>query len=262
MLSDWLNWCERNPCPYSQFQVTDIEERDAPSQDVKTYLANLLRTARFDPQFLHDMAQTLGWAGVQRMIAQGIPTVSSAKRGEFGEVLMTEILSNFHGYTIPIFKLRFKMTANQSLPSTDILALKIDATGAITEVCFVESKLRTTADAMVAVEGCRQLQQDYEAKLPDILAFVAARLYERDDPVYETFRAYMRHRRDTTEQDTFRLSLCWEHTAWRERVLENLQDAGVEVPRLTVHVMRIYHLRQLTDELFAEIGVVAVSDDD
>jgi hypothetical protein len=58
------------------------------------------------------------------------------------------------------------------------------------------------------------------------------------------------------------LSLCWEDTAWRERVLENLQDAGVEVPRLSVHVMRIHHLRHLTDELFAEIGVVAVSDDD
>jgi hypothetical protein len=87
-------------------------------------------------------------------------------------------------------------------------------------------------------------------------------LYERSDPVYEAFKAYMHHRQDTTDQDTFRLSLCWEDTAWRGRVLENLQDAGMEVPRLTVHVMRIHHLRHLTDELFAEIGVVTVSDDD
>jgi hypothetical protein len=262
MLSEWLNWRERNPCPYSQFQVTDVEERHQPPQKVRTYLVDLLQAARFEPHFLHDMAQSLGWEGVKRLVEQSVPRVSNAKRGEFGEVLTAEMLSNFHGYKIPIFKLRFKMTANQTLPTTDILALKIDAHGAIIEVCFIESKLRTSAAPMVAVDGCKQLEKDYESRLPDILTFIAARLHERNDPVYEAFKAYMRTRQDTTEQDTFRLSLCWEASAWRESALENLQEASVDLPRLTVHVIRITHLRQLTDDLFAGIGVVEVSDDD
>ena len=115
---------------------------------------------------------------------------------------------------------------------------------------------------MAAVNGYQQLRNDYESKSPDILSFIAARLHERNDPVYEAFKAYMRDRRDTTDLDTFRLSLCWEHSVWHERVLENLQEAGIDLPRLTVHVIRIPYLRQLTDEPFARIGVTVVSDDD
>ena len=71
----------------------------------------------------------------------------------------------------------------------------------------------------------------------------------------------MRERRDTTDRDTFRLSLCWDDLAWREKVLENLQDYGVTLPKFTVHVIRINGLRQLTDELFAAFGVTEVYDD-
>jgi hypothetical protein len=44
--------------------------------------------------------------------------------------------------------------------------------------------------------------------------------------------------------------------------LENLQDNGMDLPKLAVHVIRIHTLRQITDELFAELGVTEVSDDD
>lgn len=262
MLNEWLNQHARNPGPYSQFQVVDVEQISQLSPGIRSCLVHLLRDARFDPHFLSDMAGVLGWESVRQIVEKGMPSRPGAQRGEFGEVLTTEMLSSFHGYKIPIFKLRFKMTANQSLPATDILALRIDQNGSIVEVCFVESKLRTSADSMAAVDGYKQLQSDYEAKLPDILSFIAARLHERDDLVYDAFRVYMRERMDTTALDSFRLSLCWEHAVWRESVLENLQESGVELPRLTVHVIRIPGLRQLTDELFAEIGIAAVSDDD
>jgi hypothetical protein len=209
------------------------------------------------------MAKYLGWEQVSKQIVATImPGLPTAKRGEFGEVLFAAILEEFHDYKIPVPKLRFKITAGQSLPATDILALKVDEISAIIEVCFVESKLRTTSDNTAAVEGYKQLQSDYESKLPDILTFIAARLHERNDALFETFASYMRDRGDVTDKDNFRLGLCWERSEWHEKVLQNLQENGVDLPRLTVHVIGIDNLRQIIDELFAELGIEEVFDDD
>jgi hypothetical protein len=107
-----------------------------------------------------------------------------------------------------------------------------------------------------------QLLKDFNSQFPGILSFVAARLYERKDALFQAFASYLQDRNDTKDKDNFRLSLCWEHSTWREKPLENLQDNGMDLPKLAVHVIRIHTLRQITDELFAELGVTEVSDDD
>lgn len=262
-LNGWLGWNKREPCPYSQFQVIDVREVHGLSQDIKTYLVDSLRVARFDLEFLKDMAKHLGWERVnEQIVAGGMPRLQTMKRGDFGEVLFASILKEFHSYKIPVPKLRFKITRHQSLPATDILALKMDGSGSVVEVCFAESKLRTSSDNMAAVEGYEQLQNNYECRLPDILKFVAARLHDRNDPLFHPFASYMQNRTDTTDKDTFRLGLCWEHSEWREKVLENLEENAVDLPRFTLHVIGINGLRQIIDELFAQLGVGEVVDDD
>jgi hypothetical protein len=263
MLDRWLSSNQRESSSYSDFEVIDVVQTSGPTSEMQSTLINLLRDSRFDPEFLGSMAEHLGWNVVRDSIVAGqMPKLMRIRRGDFGEVLINAILEQFHGYTIPVAKLRFKIIGNQSLPGTDALALKTDNQGAIVEVCFVESKLRTKVDYMAAVEGYKQLQEDYESKLPDILSFIAQRLHERQARLFNAFATYMRTRQDTTEMDTFRLSLCWENSEWREKTLENLQDEGVTLPELTVHLIRIHQLRQLTDTLFAELGVTEVTDDD
>lgn len=148
------------------------------------------------------------------------------------------------------------------MPSTDVLALKVNSANKIVEVCFVESKLRTNAGGNAAIEGCTQLQNDYNAKWPSILVFIAKQLYERNDLLFHPFMEYLQDRNDTTEIDSFRLSLCWEHTTWREKVLENLQESDIGLKKLAVHVIRIKGLEDLTDDLFTQLGIVEVSDDE
>ena len=263
MLDWWLSWNEREPCSYAQFEVIDVEEVNDLSPEVRSYLVDLLCAARFEPGFLEDVARDLGWPNVMQLIvATQMPITITARRGEFGETLFSAVLEQFHGYVIPVPKLRFKFSAGQSLPGTDVLALRTDDEGSITEVCFGESKLRTGRDNMAAVDGYNQLQDHYESHLPDIVKFVAQRLRERNDPLYDSFKSYMRDRIDTTDRDTFRLSLCWDSTEWRENALENLEEDGVELRGLTVHVVRISSLREITDELFAQFGVTEVRDDD
>ncbi len=252
----------RNPCPYTLFAVVDAEEITSVSPEIRISLQNMLSDARYDPAYLERMASYLGWKNVQGIVAKGMPGSSSARRGEFAEALINVVLEHSHGYTIPVRKLRFKITSGQSLPATDTLALKLDASGKICEVCYVESKLRSYLDAAAAIDGCRQLQSDFNDYLPDMLTFISANLFERNDPLFHAFATYMRDRTDAKDLDTFRLSLCWEHVDWNERVLVNLEENGIDLPSLTVHVIRIHTLIALTDELFNALGIVDVSDGD
>jgi hypothetical protein len=191
-----------------------------------------------------------------------MPTLESVRRGDFGEALASAMLEEFHGYAIPVPKLRFKTAGNQTLPATDTLALKLDDSGLVEEACFVECKLRTVRDNRAAVDGYRQLLSDYENKLPEILVFVAHRLWEQRHSLFGAFASYLADRDHGIENDTFRLGLCYDTGKWDERALVDLEDSGVALPSLTAHVTRIDHLRALTDELFSELGMTGELEDE
>lgn len=254
---------EREPCPYKQFAVVELNQISELTDEVNEHLSNVIQSVRFEPTFLAAIAEDLGWHDVQDLIiSQGIPRTGTISRGDFGEALLDWILERYHEYVIPVKKLRFKITAGQSLPGTDALALKLDSNNTICEVCYIESKLRTVSDNAVAVDGHNQLCADYESKLPDILTFIAYRLFEREDPLFAAFRAYLRTRRDTAEDDTFRLGLFFDSTQWNERVLENLEANEVKLPELTAHVIRIHNLKEVTEEILTNLGASEIIEDD
>jgi hypothetical protein len=263
MLTEHFEIVARDPCPYSQFAVVDVNQLRELTAQAREEIRDVLVTARFAPSFLANLAEELGWEMVkERIVDEGIVKRGTVSRGDFGEAMFDRFLEEHHGYIIPVKKLRFKVTAGQSLPGTDILAFRLNARSEITEVCYVESKLRTIRDYTVAVKGYEQLREDFESRLPEILTFIAARLDDRSDPLLPAFRDYLRNRLDTTDMDYFRLGLCWDFALWNERALDNLEDNGVELPTLVVHVLRIEALSTLCDEILTDIGSTTIIDDD
>jgi hypothetical protein len=263
MLTEWLENQPRDPNPYRFFSVIDILEKEEISSQIETYLTEMLQAESCDMDFFRSMAEVLGWEQAQqRLIVDLVPTLDRVKRGDFGEALSNAILEQFYGYSIPVRKLRFKLVGNQTLPATDSLAIKVNSEGAIIEVCFIESKLRTTANNRVAVEAHEQLQRDYNSLLPPILKFIAARLYDAKSPLYDSFSQYMKDRSDNREKDSFLLSFCFDISCWKEDVLEALDENPSELPQLSVHAIRINNLRQLADKVFANLGVTEVFEDD
>lgn len=261
MIKNWLDFQDRVPCPY-QFMVVDCIEADELSPELRQFLLDQLVRSRIAPEYVEELAKVVGWARVAEQIAMRFSSQISVRRGDFGEALMNTVMEEHHKYEIPVFKLRFKPTAHQTLTGTDVLALKRDPQGAIVEVCYVESKLRTNANSIVAVDAAKQLKADYESRLPEILDFIAERLWNTRQEVFHAFAIYMRDRRDTTDLDTFCIGLWWEQSVWNENLLSNLNEAEINLPRLTVHAIQISDLGPLTDSLFQELGVAGIVDDD
>ena len=260
MLADWLRCAARDPSEYASFKLVDGMEHTAPGPALHDRLAEMLRNARFNPAFLQEVASYLGWRSVADAVQTSTPIQTNGRRGVFGEALVCDLLEEFEGYLVPVKKFQFAITRGQSLPGTDALALKLSADGEISEACFVESKLRTGSSTLAAVEGYAQLKADHSKSIPDILMFVAARLWERGDPLAPVLMRYMRSRSQTPDVDTFRLGLVWEESAWTETVLRNLEDASVDVA-LGVHAVRVSGLGALTESVFAAIGITGLVDD-
>ena len=261
MLNQWLSCSQRMPSPYPSFGVMDVIEAQPLNPAVTDHLRDLLLEARIGLDFLIDAADNLGWKDTLDWVLASFPNARSARRGEFGEVLSAAVLVQFHDYVLPIQKLRFAIAAGQSLPGTDFIAFKSDDIG-ICEICLVEAKLRTVSDGGAAVSAYEQLREDHNLRFPEMLRFVALRLFEQASPLYHDLMAHMRDRQDTTEKESFGVSLVWEKDKWSERVLENLQDNEVELAPLTVHVELIHDVAQLAKALFNSIGAEMTVDDD
>jgi hypothetical protein len=267
MLSRWLACSNRDPCPYSQFEVIDVSPINEISKDTHSHLTKLLSNELFDPSYLAEMSKYLGWKTVSHnIISTKIPKTGKIKKGTFGEMLINAILEEFYNYYVPVRKLRYLIKSDISPPGIDSVAFKVNEHGQIEEVCFIESKLRASdhfKNKDAGVDGYNQLKINYESRSLDILNFIAERLYERNDPFFGPFACYMRERDNDEDIDTFRLSLCWDSYFWDESVLANLDDKEIDIPKFNIHVILIAKLKSIIEDVFIGLGVDAgVSEDD
>ena len=237
-----------------------FEEKTKIDENIKSYLRKSLLAARIDPNMLSTAVKRLGWKKTLNLLVRpSQPTKPKKRRGDFGEILTSAILVELMGYTIPVQKLRFTIKPEQSLPGTDIIAIK-KGNGYFSEMCFVESKLRTSNDRFscrAAIEGYEQLRRDYLDRVPDMIQFILARLHERGDPLFYEFLNYLNNRQDLTHIDRFRLGLTWEHGKWKEEVLELLEKDVEEknLPRTVVQRVLVQELKTNIKDLFESIGV-------
>lgn len=261
MLDQWLEAAPRPPAGFTGFSVVDVTELAPPGGRVREHLADMLQASSADAGFLADLTRRLGWEKSEAVVKQRLTSNRTARRGRFGEVVGVNMLSQFDGYVIPIEKAHFMITGGQSQPSTDAVLLRTGRDGTITEVCFVESKLRTRRDGIAGVEGMRQLSEDYARQIPDMLTFTAGRLFDQRSPLYDPFMEYMGSRDDESERDAFRLLLFYDVAAWSEKCLANIEDDGPGVSPVTVHAARIDDLPVLVNDIFARCGVQVLDDE-
>jgi hypothetical protein len=251
-LSTWLN-CSDEP-KRGNIAIIELKEICPPNPQILDYLSQLMLRARFNIEFLSEMAEIVGWTAVKNIINASIPTLLNVSLGDFGEVLTIAMLEEFRGYKIPVQKLRYKIKGNQTLPGSDAIGIRIDK-DEITELCYVESKLRTSDTKKAAVEGYTQLVDDYDLEVPAMLVFVLATLRETKSPLYNVFQKFLRDRRNDPALEKFHLSLIWEKSAWSDEVIALLEKEVGNGPELDVSISRIDNIGLLRKEVQARSGV-------
>ena len=252
----WLLPSQRTGTGFS-FEVTDIRETSAVPQAAE--LADLLAHSYWGNEYLESLASRYGFNEVRQrfLTARSGPNLA-VRRGDFGEAVTVAYLKEVEGYTVPVAKLRFKIGANQTLPGTDCVSLKLSG-HSLSEVAFVESKMRTSLDLSVAVAGCNQLKKDAESDVPEILTFIARRLRDTGHPLTDLVEEYVFER--NTDLDKYLLVVLHEKATWDERVLKNLEDENVGLEPFHVYVAQLSDLKNLSDGAFSAMGAEVMEDE-
>lgn len=214
-------------------------------------------------ELLDKAAKLLPASKLQAFVQKRLPSTKILRRGVFGEILSVCLLEEFHGHVVPIKKLRYRTASYDSPKATDVLAVKVDGEGGITEVAYVEAKLRTTRDRLdqLAVMAHDQLQKDCKAEIPEIMAFAAEVLCSRDDPLLESIMAYLR-RRDEEELDSHHIFIVVDKVCWRESDLEGLVQHESRLDPLDVHIVAIDSLAGKIERVYGLIGCRAMPNDE
>ena len=262
MLNGWLDATQRPAGTFANFEVVDVVERSTPPEkEVVDHLRDLVRDALVGVDFITRAAERLGWGDVASLVSQVTPQYVSFRRGDFGEALTYGLLEQLHGYTVPARKLRLKLIGDQSLAGTDALALRATDSGPITEVAFVESKLRTVRDDDAVLEAYRQLREDADDNFAAIVLFTAKEMDRTNHPLSMRFLDYLRDRAQRAEINSYRIVTVWDQATWNERVLVRLQDEEPTLQPLRLTATRIGSLAALVDEVMSSLDIPVAPDE-
>lgn len=255
-LDKWLLNVVRSPmsADFTVFDVSEQTERDA---STKLFLESVIGKFLMNPIVLDGLRAHLG-EDVRLALDAATPSTRNLRAGAFGEALSAEICERWHAYVVPLRRLRF---SGGSPPGTDLLALRIDGADQLTEVCYIECKLRTTNSTRTAFDAYEQLLHARQERIPVILNHVANYLADVNSHLLPSFIGYMSSRASQPASDSYRIALTWENETWSQTVLDNLQDGDLQLTPLTVDVIRIASLRDLIEEIYGGLGVEALNDD-
>lgn len=185
-----------------------------------------------------------------------------ARIGNFGEVLASRILIDSQGFSLPIYKLRYRDKQSWAMSLTDLCLIKRQESTTKLLVCYGEVKTKFSRyDAHLGVEGHNSLVKDDALEDPEILKFFCTILYAKKQ--YGEANFFSKLRLGKIEYDKkYHLFLVHEQATWKDEILDNL-DAYPLDSRLIgfcVSVVLIRQLRKIINESYTRAwkGVEAI----
>ena len=131
----------------------------------------------------------------------------------------------------------------------DVFALKIKEEE-ITEICFIESKVRTSKDLQILIKSLKQLDDYYKTRLTDWNSFCIQYLSSTNSQYFKPFKKYLKNRDNNNDIDSFKISLCINKEIWDDRILENFIDSGEDLQNLDIIIIRIKNLACLIKYIY------------
>jgi hypothetical protein len=244
--------CDEENYSFVVSEVLPVTERGA----LVPVLAELMARNKCDPAVTADLLRSAGWEVALAPLRSGRISV---RRGDFGEVLAAESAESLDGLLVPIRKLRYQIDPNQTLPGNDVVALVLSEDGGIDDLEFIESKYRTQPALDTAVDAHEQLADDREAGYATTLNFMASRLHELDGDLYHLFIEFLGDR--GTREARHTVALCFEQSAWDERILERLDELDEHLPVLWVRKFPIDGAVALINDVYERLKWDVIDDD-
>lgn len=140
----------------------------------------VVRSHYVSPEITAKRLADLGAPKTARLLREHVPTTKTARSGDLGEILATEIGEQTLGFIVPVRRLRWKDGRNMALRGDDIIGIRVDAKGEL-EFLKGESKSRAALTTDVVDDAGAALDRDRGRPTRHAVLFVAERLRELGD---------------------------------------------------------------------------------
>ena len=157
---------------YTKFKHTPLVENKQAREIIFVHLAKVVFLHHNNPEEYRQNLETLGYPGASKEIDQR-PSDPNTRKGNFGEILASEYLQQYEGYTVPVYRLQYNSNPNSSMKGDDVLAFKFgESDDQVNEVLVVEAKVRKQFTSDTVREAYEQFGAGPRPR-PKSLVFIA-----------------------------------------------------------------------------------------
>jgi hypothetical protein len=143
-------------------------------------LRDVVRSHYVSPEMAAKRLAALGAPRTAQLLREHLPTTKTARSGDLGEVLATEVAEQNLSFQVPVRRLRWKDGREMALRGDDILGIRVAGNGRL-EFLKGESKSRVALSTAVLDEAGKALDRDRGRPTRHTVLFVAERLRELGD---------------------------------------------------------------------------------
>lgn len=157
-----------------------MAEADGIRPSVLDDLRTTIRSHYVDPELTAKRLARIGAPSTAQLLREHLPITKTARSGDLGEILATEIAEQYLKYSVPVRRLRWKDGRDMALGGDDIIGL---ARGKRGSLVFLkgESKSRAALSTADLDEAGEALDRDGGRPTRHSVLFVAERLREQGE---------------------------------------------------------------------------------
>ena len=174
LLGRWLN---RAKVSVGKHNLTILAESSDSRNVVSSELRGIVRNHYMSPEMWSKRLEDLGAPETAKLLKELLPKSSTARSGDTGEILATEVAEQELGYTVPVRRLRWKDGRDAALRGDDIVGIVQDLNGKL-QFLKGESKSRARLQSSVIDEAAQALDAHMGRPSRHSVLFVASRLRE------------------------------------------------------------------------------------
>ena len=176
-MADIKSWCEQSSTKVNSHNLIYLEAASTTLHTGIAAVAAVVPGHYAAPDRVADILRRLGKPAVADYVQAKLPQGAKSRSGDLGEILATSYVTEFTGYGIGLYKLRWSDHREMAMRGDDILGIRLDPT---VRVRFLkgEVKSRATLGKKTVDEARTALSSSNGRPTPHALAFVADRLFE------------------------------------------------------------------------------------
>lgn len=173
-------WLATNSSTVGKHPLHLMTEQPGVRAGVLDDLRDVVRSHYVSPEITAKRLAELGAPKTAQLLREHLPTRKSARSGDLGEMLATEVAEQTLSFNVPIRRLRWKDGREMALRGDDIVGIRVARNGKL-EFLKGESKSRAALSTAVLDEAGEALDRDRGRPTRHAVLFVAERLRELGD---------------------------------------------------------------------------------